>query len=115
MLQIHPDEVEFGPRSWTITLVLVALTFGAGMWARHRRMPDWLAKLGMMSFSVYLLHPLLLKVSDALVGRWKAYDNPIPLIIFLLVLFPVCWLTYSFVEKPLQRRGRDLADRLGPE
>ncbi|MER6944437.1 acyltransferase [Nonomuraea sp. NPDC000554] len=108
----HPEEVEGGPVSWTVSLVLVAVTFGAGMGLRHRRVPGWLARLGMMSFSVYLLHPLLLKVSDATVGRWRDYDNPVPLVVFLAILLPVCWATYRFVEKPMQRRGRELARRM---
>ncbi|GAA3165056.1 hypothetical protein GCM10010466_64920 [Planomonospora alba] len=107
----HPEEVEGGPLAWTVSLVLTAAAFAAGMVTRHRRTPGWLARLGMMSFSVYLLHPLLLKVSDATVGRWRAYDNPLPLAVFLLVLLPVCWATYRCIEAPMQRKGRELARR----
>ncbi|GHH68721.1 hypothetical protein GCM10017673_18300 [Streptosporangium violaceochromogenes] len=107
----HPEEVEGGPVAWTVTLALTALAFGVGMATRHRNAPTWLIRLGMMSFSVYLLHPLLLKVSDAAVGRWRDHDNPVPLVVFLMVLLPVCWATYRWIERPMQRKGRDLARR----
>ncbi|MEV8630023.1 acyltransferase [Streptosporangium sp. NPDC051023] len=107
----HPDEVEGGPVSWTVSMVLAACAFGVGMAVRHRGTPRSLARLGMMSFSVYLLHPMLLKISDATVGRWRDHDNPVPLVVFLLILLPVCWVSHRWVEEPLQRRGRDLARR----
>lgn len=108
----HPEEIEGGPVSWTVTLVLTALAFGAGMATRHRNAPGWLVRLGMMSFSVYLFHPLLLKVSDATVGRWRDHDNPVPLVVFLAVLLPLCWATYRWIERPMQRKGRDLVCRV---
>ncbi|MEU0519352.1 acyltransferase [Streptosporangium sp. NPDC006007] len=108
----HPEDVEGGPVSWTVTLVLTACAFGVGMATRHRSMPGWAVRLGMMSFSVYLLHPLLLKVSDVTVGRWRDHDNPVPLVVFLAVLLPVCWVTYRWIERPAQRKGHDLARRM---
>ncbi|MFC7588344.1 hypothetical protein ACFQYP_35055 [Nonomuraea antimicrobica] len=54
----------------------------------------------MISFSVYLLHPILLYVVPGL-----------PL--YFLVLIPLSVLTYHLVEAPAQRLGRRLAAR-GP-
>ncbi len=107
----HPEETEGGVLSWTVSMVLAACAFGAGMVTRHRGTPGWSTRLGMMSFSIYLLHPLLLKISDATVGRWRDYDNFVPLIVFVLVLLPVCWVTYRYIEEPMQRKGRSLARR----
>ncbi|WP_433499019.1 acyltransferase family protein [Sphaerimonospora sp. CA-214678] len=108
---LHPDETEGGPISWTISMLSAAVAFGFGMVVLRRRTPKWLSLLGLTSFSVYLLHPLVLKVSDATVGRWREYDNPIPLIVFLLVLLPICWVTYRYVEKPMQQKGREITQR----
>ncbi|MGH3387471.1 MAG: acyltransferase family protein, partial [Actinomadura sp.] len=96
---------------WTGTVVLTAVTFGALMALRHRRMPRWLTGLGVISYSVYLLHPVLLMLSDQFFGT-PDYDRPFGLLIFVAVLLAVSWATQRFVEAPMQRLGRRLADRV---
>ncbi|GAA4182173.1 hypothetical protein GCM10022252_07650 [Streptosporangium oxazolinicum] len=81
---------------WAPAILLAAAFFAAGFAARRRSFPRWLAHLGVISFSLYLLHPLLLRVSPNL-----------PL--FFLTLVPLCYLTHRLLEAPVQRLGRRLA------
>ncbi|WP_157964087.1 acyltransferase family protein [Actinocorallia populi] len=95
---------------WTGSLVLAALSFWAGRRLRHRRVPRALTGLGTISFSLYLVHPVLLMAAEALLGeagpqRWGG------LAVFTLVLVAVSWASYRCVEAPFQRLGRDLVRR----
>ncbi len=81
---------------WAPALLLAAGFFAAGFALRRRSFPRWLAHLGVISFSLYLLHPLLLRISPNL-----------PL--FFLALVPLCYLTHRLIEAPAQRLGRRLA------
>ncbi|GAB2482442.1 acyltransferase family protein [Streptosporangium sandarakinum] len=83
---------------WAPALLLAAAFFAAGFALRRRSFPRWLTHLGVISFSLYLLHPLLLRVVPNL-----------PL--FFLVLVPLAYLTHRLVEAPAQRLGRRLARR----
>ncbi|MFF0311036.1 acyltransferase family protein [Streptosporangium sp. NPDC004379] len=83
---------------WAPALLLAAAFFAAGFALRRRSFPHWLTHLGVISFSLYLLHPLLLRVVPNL-----------PL--FFLVLVPLAYLTHRLVEAPAQRLGRRLARR----
>ncbi|MEU9834572.1 acyltransferase [Streptosporangium sp. NPDC048047] len=85
---------------WAPALLLAAAFFAAGFALRRRSFPRWLTHLGVISFSLYLLHPLLLRVVPNL-----------PL--FFLVLVPLAYLTHRLVEAPAQRLGRRLARRAG--
>ncbi|MGS2645713.1 acyltransferase family protein [Streptosporangium sp. G12] len=78
---------------WAPALLLAAGFFAAGFALRRRSFPRWLAHLGVISFSLYLLHPLLLRISPNL-----------PL--FFLALVPLCYLTHRLIEAPAQRLGR---------
>jgi peptidoglycan/LPS O-acetylase OafA/YrhL len=109
-------------RRWATTLVLAALTFGAGLACRNVRWPKALTWLGLVSYSVYLLHPLLIEVYDHL--PWVPRDHPFWLQMllaaaFLAVLIAVSSLTYLAVERPMQNAGRRLARwldvRFGPD
>ncbi|WP_373309992.1 acyltransferase family protein, partial [Streptomyces tendae] len=76
-------------------------------------LPRLLIGLGTISYSVYLVHPVLLAVSDGTFGRWQR-DTPLLTAAFYAVLLPVSVLTYRYVEAPGQRWGRKLAGRLRP-
>ncbi|MEV6979765.1 acyltransferase [Sphaerisporangium sp. NPDC051017] len=93
------------------------LTFIAGMALRRRRMPRVLAWLGLVSYSIYLLHPLLL---ESVEWFW-----PEPLVVPLslrvaalacvvALLLGLSALTWRFVEAPAQRLARRLisSDRI---
>ncbi|MEV0417927.1 acyltransferase family protein [Streptosporangium canum] len=80
---------------WAPAILLAAGFFAAAFALRHRSFPRWLAHLGVISFSLYLLHPLLLRVSPNL-----------PLFFVALVLLG--YLTHRLIEAPAQRLGRRL-------
>ncbi|MFE3830957.1 acyltransferase family protein [Streptomyces sp. NPDC059092] len=109
----YGDGDNFTRRGWIVAFLLAVLTFGAGLALRRRRIPRWLVGLGTISYSVYLVHPVLLAVSDGTIGRWQQ-DNPVLEIAFYAVLLPLCVLTYRCVEVPGQALGRKLAGRVQP-
>jgi peptidoglycan/LPS O-acetylase OafA/YrhL len=96
---------------WTGSVLLAGLTFGVLMALRYRRMPRWLTGLGVISYSVYLLHPVLLMLSDEVFGT-PDHDRPLGLLIFVAVLLMVSWTTHRFIETPMQSLGRRLARRV---
>jgi peptidoglycan/LPS O-acetylase OafA/YrhL len=95
---------------WTGSVLLAALTFAAGWALRRRRIPAWLTTLGTISFSLYLLHPVLLMVNDQFLGR-PDHDDVLRVVLFLPVLVAVSLVTYRYVELPFQRLGRRLNRR----
>lgn len=98
-------------RGWILAFLLALLTFGAGLVSRHRRVPRPLTALGTISYSLYLVHPVLLAVTDHTVGR-RRHDDPALEAAFFAVLLPLCALTYRYVEIPGQAWGRRLARRV---
>jgi peptidoglycan/LPS O-acetylase OafA/YrhL len=109
-------------RQWTCTLVLAGLTFAAGLAARNRRIPPALAWLGLVSYSSYLLHPLLIGIYLRIPGTGGHHSLAGQLLlaaVFLAVLLAVCAVSYRLVEAPMQRQGKRLAAwlevRYGPD
>jgi peptidoglycan/LPS O-acetylase OafA/YrhL len=99
-------------RSWFLTVMLAGLTFGLGLAFRHVAWPRALTWLGLISYSVYLLHPLLIEVYRHLSLTGRHYSLWPQLFVdaaFLVILIAMCSLTYLFVERPMQRAGRRLA------
>lgn len=103
----------FTRRGWITAFLLAVITFGVGLALRHRRLPRRLIGLGTISYSVYLVHPVLLAVTDGTIGRWRR-DNPLLEVAFYAVLLPLCVLTYRYIEAPSQTCGRKLARRVQP-
>jgi peptidoglycan/LPS O-acetylase OafA/YrhL len=101
-------------RTWFMSVFLAGLTFGIGLTLRRVRWPRVLTWLGLISYSVYLLHPALIEVYRRL--SWTAHHSFwIQVLIdalFLAILLAVCSATYLFVERPMQNVGRRLARRL---
>lgn len=95
---------------WAGSVLLAALTFAGGWALRHRRIPRWLTTLGTVSFSVYLLHPVLLMVNDQFLGR-PDHDDALRVVLFVPVLVAVSLLSYRYVELPFQRLGRRMNRR----
>ncbi|MEV7887060.1 acyltransferase family protein [Streptomyces sp. NPDC002817] len=101
----YGDGDHFVRRGWIVAFLMAVLTFGAGLLSRRRRIPRLLTGLGTISYSVYLVHPVLLAVIDGTVGR-RRQDSLLLEVAFFAVLLPLCLLTYRCIEAPSQRWGR---------
>ncbi|MEV0235592.1 acyltransferase family protein [Nonomuraea sp. NPDC050786] len=84
--------------AWAPAIVLAYGAFALAFALRRRAFPRWLTGLGVISFSLYLLHPILLHVLPHLA-------------LFYLALIPLSLLTYRLIEAPAQRLGRRLIRR----
>jgi peptidoglycan/LPS O-acetylase OafA/YrhL len=107
---------------WVTSLAGAMATFGIGLALRNRRVPRVLAWLGMISYSVYLLHSLVLDAFrdvHALHDASTSLAVQIPLAIGLfMVVIGVSAVSYYVVEKPMQALGRKVArrwDGAGPD
>jgi peptidoglycan/LPS O-acetylase OafA/YrhL len=109
-------------RRWFFSLVLAGLTFAVGFVLRDLRWPWALTWLGLISYSVYLLHPLAVEVYYHF--RWTRLHHPfweqVLLAAGLLaVVIALSSATYLIVERPAQnlgrRAGRWLDARFGPD
>ncbi|MDX2544977.1 acyltransferase family protein [Streptomyces sp. WI04-05B] len=109
----YGDASNFTRRGWIAAFLLAVVTFGVGLAFRRRRIPRWLIGLGTISYSVYLVHPVLLAVTDGTIGRWQQ-DNLVLELAFYVVLLPVSVLTYRYVELPAQAMGRKMTRRILP-
>lgn len=106
---------------WTIISVAVAATFALGFALRHRRVPAVLTWLGAVSYSLYLLHFVVLLVVVHYIGkRNPTVGDRVTLgVCFAVGSLLVAWLSYRYIELPGQRLGRHaqrlLDNRLGPD
>jgi peptidoglycan/LPS O-acetylase OafA/YrhL len=109
-------------RRWFTSFLLAGLTFAAGLALRHVRWPRILTWLGLISYSVYLLHPLLIEVYHHV--HWTRHHHPFWLQLllaaaFVVALVAVSSVTYLAVERPMQNVGRRLGRwfdaTLGPD
>jgi peptidoglycan/LPS O-acetylase OafA/YrhL len=110
-----PGDTPLQQREWVVSVALAGLTFAAGMALRNLPVPSALAWLGVVSYSVYLLHPLLIDIYGSIPST--AGHHPAALLVamtaaFFAVLLACCALTYYLVEAPMQRLGRRVAARL---
>jgi peptidoglycan/LPS O-acetylase OafA/YrhL len=94
--------------------VLAGLTFAAGLTFRHVRWPRALTWLGLISYSLYLLHPLVIEVYHHF---YPSRQHPFPVQVLIAaglvaVMIAVSSVTYLSVERPAQSLGRRLGRRL---
>jgi peptidoglycan/LPS O-acetylase OafA/YrhL len=98
---------------WVTSLGLAALTFGLGLLMRKRRVPRFLAWLGVVSYSVYLLHPLVLDAFSA-TGILRGEPLGVQFVLFAAIVAAVLGASaasYYLLEKPMQRLGHRVAKR----
>ena len=117
-----PRKLMVWDREWITSLGLAGLTFAVGLACRHKKVPSPLAWLGLVSYSVYLLHPLLIRVYKAIPGTGGTHPLLVQILLaaaFVTVLLGCCALAYRLIEDPMQRQGKKLAAwleaRLGPD
>jgi peptidoglycan/LPS O-acetylase OafA/YrhL len=94
---------------WATSVLLAGATFGLGLAVRHRKVPRWCAWLGMISYSVYLLHPLVFDAYRSVPALHRPHSLPVQGLLFagcVAVIIGLSALTYYGVEKPMQRLGR---------
>jgi peptidoglycan/LPS O-acetylase OafA/YrhL len=97
---------------WTTSVLLAGATFGVGLAVRRMRIPRWCAWLGVISYSVYLLHPLVFDAYRSIPVLHRKHTMPDQFLFFaglLVVIIGLSALTYYLVEKPMQRLGRRVA------
>ncbi|WIM93794.1 acyltransferase [Actinoplanes oblitus] len=107
---------------WCATTAAVVITFAIGFALRERRVPAVLVWLGAVSYSLYLLHSVILhglqhvapeSALDNLLGR-AAFS-----VAFGILTLGGAWLSYRYVEQPGQNLGRRVQQwvdaRLGPD
>jgi peptidoglycan/LPS O-acetylase OafA/YrhL len=99
---------------WATSVLLAGATFGIGLAVRRWRVPRWCAWLGMISYSVYLLHPLVFNAYRSIPGLHRAHTMPVQALFFaglVAVIIGLSGLTYYLIEKPMQRLGHRVAAR----
>jgi peptidoglycan/LPS O-acetylase OafA/YrhL len=101
---------------WATSVLLAGATFGVGLTMRHVRIPRWCGWLGAISYSVYLLHPLVFNAYRSIPALHRTHTLPDQVLFFvglLAVIIGLSALTYYLVEQPMQRLGRRVAARAG--
>jgi peptidoglycan/LPS O-acetylase OafA/YrhL len=101
---------------WATSVLLAGATFGLGLAASHRRVPRWCAWLGMISFSVYLLHPIVFDAYRDVPVLHRPHTFGVQVLMFagcVAVIIGLSTVTYYLVERPMQRLGRRLSGRGG--
>jgi peptidoglycan/LPS O-acetylase OafA/YrhL len=91
------------------TFLAAYLVFGAGLLARRCRFPRILIWFGTISYSLYLMHAVVMYHVP-----WWGADKALTMIRWVALSIAVSALTYYIVEKPGIALGHRVADRLGP-
>jgi peptidoglycan/LPS O-acetylase OafA/YrhL len=95
-------------RRWVSAFGLAGLTFAAGLAFRHVRWPRALTWLGLISYSLYLLHPLVIEVYHHFYPS-RQHTFAVQVLIaagLVAVMIAVSSVTYLAVERPAQGLGR---------
>jgi peptidoglycan/LPS O-acetylase OafA/YrhL len=95
-------------RPEALTYVAALAAFCGALALRTRAFPRLLIYLGTISYSVYLVHAVVIHVMPRL-------DNPVLTIVtWIAVVVLVSSITYHVIEKPAQELGQRLARRIAP-
>jgi peptidoglycan/LPS O-acetylase OafA/YrhL len=111
----YPETIKAG--QWIMSVALAGLTFASGLAVQNMRVPRLLSWLGLVSYSVYLIFPLLLDVYDKIPFPQSYHREPWEqagvAVVYVLVLLSCAAAAYHLIELPMQRLGRRLAARSG--
>jgi peptidoglycan/LPS O-acetylase OafA/YrhL len=108
----------YGPQweaQWVTSIAGAAVTFAIGLAVRNRRIPRAVAWLGLISYSVYLLHPLIFNAYRAVPALHRTHGTGTQVLLAVAitaVIIVASAITYYLVEKPMQRLGRRVAKYL---
>jgi peptidoglycan/LPS O-acetylase OafA/YrhL len=104
-------------RVWVANVAAVTVTFLFAYAMRNRPVPTALTWLGKISYSLYLLHAIVLFVVPRVVPDSASHDPVVRVAIgavYLVVVLLLAWLSYRMVELPGQALGRRLTAAPGP-
>jgi peptidoglycan/LPS O-acetylase OafA/YrhL len=100
---------------WVTSIAGAAVTFAIGLAVKNRKIPRVVAWLGLISYSVYLLHPLVFNAYKAVPALHRPHSMGTQLLLaaaILAVIVAASAATHYLVEKPMQRLGRRVAKGL---
>ena len=114
----HPPAWDLSPaatriaydRQWVTSLLLAGATFAIGMACRNKKMPRIFAWLGLVSYSVYLLHPLLVSLYNHI--PLTQHPHPFPVQLALAAAFLALAARVLLAVVPVHRGPHAAA---GPE
>jgi peptidoglycan/LPS O-acetylase OafA/YrhL len=104
-------------RVWLANAGAVAVTFGLAYAIRNRPVPGVLTWLGRISYSLYLLHAVVLFLIPRVIPHLGTQPWPIRVgagLAYLGIVVGLATLAYHMVELPGQRLGRRLTARPAP-
>ncbi|MEU4244141.1 acyltransferase [Actinoplanes sp. NPDC026619] len=104
-------------RVWSANVGAVAVTFLFAYAMRNRPVPAFLTWLGRISYSLYLLHVVLLILVPRIVpdiGNSAGVIRVAVGVAYVIIALGVAWLAYRMVELPGQALGRKLTAKLLP-
>jgi peptidoglycan/LPS O-acetylase OafA/YrhL len=102
------------PRTWAVNVAAVVCTFLFAYAMRRQNVPGFLTWLGQISYSLYLLHAVILLFLPRLVPHLENQPFPVRLaagLAYLVVALGAAHLSYRIVEQPGQALGRRLTAR----
>lgn len=106
-----------GRRVWPVNVAAVAVTFLLAYAMRNRPVPAALTWLGRISYSLYLLHAVVLGLIPRLITDLPSRSPLIRVVVgavYFAVVLALAWLSYRIVEMPGQGVGRRLTVRPVP-
>ncbi|MFI7699898.1 acyltransferase family protein [Nonomuraea sp. NPDC049480] len=99
---------------WLTTIALAGATFAGAMALRGRRLPRVMVWLGLVSYSLYLVHHPLLKYFVEITGDLRQAELPLQLgmaALAVAVVLGASALAYRYIERPGQALGRRVSGR----
>jgi peptidoglycan/LPS O-acetylase OafA/YrhL len=94
-------------KSESLTFVVAYLVFGVGLLLRFRTFPRWLVFLGTISYSVYMMHTIVIYATP-----WWGANQWATCLRWVGLTLLAATVTYYAIERPAISCGRMLARRV---